>query len=118
LSDAYLSFADLSVADLSGPNLRGANLRRARNRSDWTMPDGFKFSKYLSDVVPALLTSGGKTLKEVLETGCWQCHSWENCPMHAAFGIDSSEEAPPLLIPRVKEFVQFFDQGLIPEPKL
>jgi hypothetical protein len=94
--------------------LGGAN----PDKKDWTMPDGLKFSRYLTEVVPALLTSGGKTLNEVLATDCWNCHSWQNCPMHVAFGITSTTEAPALLLGRVKEFVRFFDAGMIPKPVL
>jgi hypothetical protein len=131
LSDANLSGADLRGADLSGANLRGAYLgdadlsganlsgaylRDAKNVGDFTMSDGLRFSEYLRDVVPALLTAGGKTLEEVVGSGAWKCHSWENCPMAAAFGIDSADKGPPLLRGRIKEFVQFFDAGMIPNP--
>ena len=107
LRGAYLRGADLSGADLSVANLRDAYLTGSE-----------LFEVYCSDVVPALLTAGGKTLQEVLDTGCWECHDWSNCPMHAAFGISNPDEAPVLLRPRVKEFVQLFDAGLLPKPEV
>lgn len=39
-----------------------------------------------------------------------------NCPMAAAFGVVSENETPLLLRPRVREFVQYFDARLIPNP--
>jgi len=80
------------------------------------MPDGMLFSTYKRDVVPALLTAGGKTMDEIRASGCWDCHTWTNCPMHVAFGISSPEEGPILLRSRIKEFVDLFDAGLIPAP--
>ena len=116
LSGANLRDADLSGADLSGADLSDADLSGAKNVGDFTMSDGLKFSEYLRDVVPALLTAGGKTVKEIVDSGAWDCHSWDNCPMHVAFGIEDANEAPPLLRARVKELVQFFDAKLIPVP--
>ena len=116
LAGAYLADANLARAYLAGADLAGADLAGAKNVGDFTMPDGLKFSEYLRDVVPALLTAGGKTVKEIVDAGAWDCHSWDNCPMHAAFGISRSEDGPPLLRARIKEFVQLFDGGLIPKP--
>lgn len=112
LRGAYLRGADLNGANLYGADLHGANLGGAQ------MPYGETWEQYLSEVVPALLTAGGKTLNEVLSTGCWKCHDWGNCPMHGAFGIDDESHGPALLRPRIREFVQLFDAGLIPAPVL
>jgi len=111
-----LSSADLSSANLRYANLSSADLSYAKNLGDWTMPDGIKWSQYLSAVVPALLTAGGKTMDEIQASGCWDCHSWENCPMHVAFGIGTPDEGPPLLRARIVEFIQFFDGRMIPAP--
>jgi uncharacterized protein YjbI with pentapeptide repeats len=118
LSDADLSGAVLSDADLSGAVLSDAVLIGAVMSGDCTMADGLKFSQYVNDVVPALLTAGGKTLETILASGCWECHSWNNCPMAVAFGIDAPSKGPPLLRARIKEFVQLFDAKLIPKPTL
>lgn len=88
------------------------------NGKDWIMPDGIKFSQYLAEVVPALLTAGGKTMQQILASKCWDCHSWDNCPMHVAHGIKSTSDGPALLRGRIREFVQLFDAGMIPEPML
>ena len=127
LSGANLYQADLYKADLTGANLHGANLYQANlSEADLsgadlrgaTLPDNTKFEKYLAESVPALLTAGGKTLTEVLSTGCWKCHSWENCPMHAAFGISSVQGAPEPLRERVELFVTLFDARALPEPSI
>jgi Pentapeptide repeats (8 copies) len=117
LSLANLSSANLRSADLSSADLRSADLRSAKH-SDDALITGEPWSEYLARVVPALLTAGGKTLAEVIESGCWKCHEWNNCPMHVAFGIDSPSKGPLLLRPRIEQFVQLFDAGLIPQPAL
>jgi hypothetical protein len=103
-------------ANLSGANLRDANLSGAKDVPDFTMPDGLLFSEYLRDVVPALLTAGGKTIKEIINGGAWDCHSWDNCPMAMAFGVHRVEDVPPLYRARAQEFVRFFDARMIPAP--
>ena len=55
-------------------------------------------------------------MEAVCDPAHWKCHDWDNCPMAAAFQIKSENDAPLLLIPRVREFVQFFDAKLIPNP--
>lgn len=116
LRDAYLRGANLSGAYLGGANLSGAYLRGANLADSTTMPGGETWKEYLSSVVPSLLTAGGKTVAEVVATGAWSCHQWDNCPMHAALGINGESEAPAMLRPRVAEFVKLFDAGLIPVP--
>ena len=123
LSGAYLSGANLSDAYLRGAYLIGANLRYAYLRGAYlsentTMPGGESWKSYLAEVLPALLVAGGKTMEQILATGCWDCHEWQNCPMHAAFNIKHSSEGPKLLRPRIEEFVQYFDAKLIPKPEI
>ena len=103
-------------ADLRGADLCGANLRDADLGDGTTMPHGESWKRYKEEVVPALMQAGGKPIDDVLATGCWDCHSWSNCPMHAVFGIAGPEYGPILLVPRIKEFVHYFDAGLIPKP--
>ena len=119
LPGANLSGANLSGADLRGVHLRDADLTGAKNIDSMVMPDGLTFAEYKRDVVPALLTAGGKTLDEIREAGAWDCHEWSNCPMHVAFGVyHTSEMVGPFAIYRQRayEFIQFFDAGLIPAP--
>jgi hypothetical protein len=99
-----LRYADISDADLRYANLRGAILG-----------DGLTWERYLSELVPALLTAGGKTLEAVV-TESWSCHHWKNCPMATAFGVHSLREIPPLYQAEAERFVQFFDAGFIPNP--
>ena len=143
LSDAFLSEVNLSSANLSGANLSGANLSGANlsgaNLSGANLSDAYlsgaylshaylggadlkgaylsgtlKWEQYLSEVVPALCIAGGKSLEEV--AAVWNCHSWENCPMHIAFGVNSLIEIPALYQFEAERFVMFFDQKLIPNP--
>jgi hypothetical protein len=66
--------------------------------------------------LPALLTAGGKSIADILSTEAWNRHSWDNCPMAVAFSCQSVDSVPLLLRPRVEQFVQLFDAGLIPAP--
>jgi hypothetical protein len=119
LRGADLRGVDLSEADLRGVHLRDADLTGAKNIDSMVMPDGLTFAEYKRDVVPALLTAGGKTLDEIREAGAWDCHDWSNRPMHVAFGVNhTSEMVGPFAIYRQRacEFIQFFDAGLIPAP--
>ena len=98
-----LRYADLRYADLSSADLRYA-----------VLPTGERFESYLSDVVPALLAAGGRPVEELVPS--FSCHKWANCPMHEAFGIERAADGPPLLVPRIEQFVHLFDAGQIPAP--
>jgi hypothetical protein len=113
LRDADLRGADLCGANLRGANLCGADLRDAdlsgANLCDTIIPTGETWETYLAEVVPALIEAGGHTIPDE----GWQCHSWNNCPMACAFGVNSIGHIPILYRPRVKQFVQFYDSYLI-----
>jgi uncharacterized protein YjbI with pentapeptide repeats len=114
---AYKTGADLEGADLKGADLKGANLEGADLKGAYLKGaylENETFEKYLTEVVPALLTAGGKTLQQIRDSKCFDCHTWTNCPMHVAFDIENANDGPILLRPRIKEFVRMFDQGLIP----
>ncbi|MGH7473694.1 MAG: hypothetical protein ACREJW_07095, partial [Candidatus Methylomirabilales bacterium] len=74
--------------------------------------------EYLQLVVPALLVAGGRPLSEVATKEHWQCHTWTNCPMAAAFLVTSLQDIPLLHRARVEQFTQLFDAGLVPLPKI
>ncbi|AGY57116.1 pentapeptide repeat-containing protein [Gloeobacter kilaueensis] len=115
LTRANLYGANLTRASLEGANLEGAKLGKETKISPETrLPTGELWSEYLAEVVPALCTAGGRKLEEV--AGHWDCHTWENCPMAAAFGVQGIEEIPLLFRPRAQQFVPLFDAGLIPCP--
>jgi len=122
LCRANLIGANLCKADLCRANLYMANLCKAdlieANLIGAILPTGEVWEVYLAEVVPALLTAGGRPLSEVATEEAWACHSWSNCPMANAFGAQSEEECPILLRPRVQQFIQFFDAGLIPRPEV
>ncbi len=117
LSGANLSGASLRGANLSGVNLSGADLSGADLRGA-ILQTGERWEAYLVEVVPALLTAGGKSVAQIVASGAWQCHSWDNCPMAIAFGVNAPDKTPRLLHTRVEQFVQLFDAGLIPEPEV
>ena len=120
LRGANLGGADLGDADLRGANLRGANLRDA-NLRDADLGDVL-WEAYLADVVPALLTAGGKTLAEVATPETWACHSWRGdgiaCPIATAFDCASLAGVPALYRQQAERFIRFFDNGLVPLPAL
>jgi hypothetical protein len=109
--------AEGARANLADANLARANLARAKIQLTTILDTGETWKQYLEEVVPALLTAGGKTVEQIVSAGAWKCHSWDNCPMAEAFSIHDAEKAPLLLQPRVRQFIRLFDSGLIPEPK-
>lgn len=110
LSDSDLSGSDLSRSDLRRSDLRGCDLGTAKNVR---LPTGETWKEYLTKTVPALLTAGGHKLEEIANFEHWNCHSWENCPMAAAFKVKRLEDIPILLRPRAEQFIQLFDAGQI-----
>ncbi len=114
LRSADLRYADLRYADLSSADLRYANLRSANLR----LPTGETLEEYFTQTVPALLTAGGKKLEEVATPDVWKCHSWCNCPMAVAFGVNDPNKIPILFRPRAEQFVQLFDANQIPLEKV
>ena len=109
LSGASLAGANLAEASLARANLDGASLDEKT-----ILPTGETWKEYLTVVVPALLTAGGKSLQEIATPKTWDCHTWENCPMAEAFGGHSLQDVPILLRPRAEQFIKFFDAKLIP----
>ena len=123
LLGANLSCANLQDADLLGANLSFANLQDAHLRDadleyatleGAILPTGETYEEYLTHVVPALCTAAGAPLEEVV--AAWDCHAWDNCPMAVAFGVHALSEIPLLYRPRVAQFMQLFDAGLLPLP--
>ena len=111
-----LEAAVKSNTNLRGANLWDANLGGVQISPETRLDTGETFKQYLEEVVPQLLTAGGKTVKEIVKSKAWDCHEWSNCPMAFAFGIKDTSEAPILLRPRVAQFIKLFDAKLIPEP--
>ena len=114
LRDAVLSGADLSGAVLRDADLSGADLSGASLEKNTIIETGETWGRYLTEVLPALLTAGGRTLAEVLTPQHWDCHSWQNCPMAAAFATHNIDGVPLLLKPRAEQFIRYFDAKLIP----
>ena len=114
LRGANLRGANLGDADLRGANLGGAHLRGAHLGGGTRLSTGETWTEYLTEVVPALLTAGGKALDSFGPH--FDCHSWDNRPMAYAFDAKSLTEVPILLRPRAEQFIYFFDAKQIPWP--
>ena len=113
MRSADMRCADMRSADMSGALMNRAMLNGANMRSA-VLTTGESWEKYLSVVVPALCQAGGQPLVAVADA--WNCHEWSNCPMRVAFGVRDEKDYPLLLQPRVAQFVQLFDAGLIKKP--
>ena len=99
---------------LYGAILEGANLEGAILSDKTIIETRETWKQYLAEVVPALLTAGGRELQQVLKPEHWNCHSWENCPMAVAFNTTGITGIPVLLRPRADQFIRYFDAGVIP----
>jgi uncharacterized protein YjbI with pentapeptide repeats len=123
LRGADLGGADLGGADLGDANLGGANLRGADLGDDTVLPDGVVWNAYVADLVPALLTAGGKRLEDVATEAVWGCHRWGSdgealgCPIATAFNVHALSAVPVLYRAQANQFIQFFDAGLVPRPE-
>jgi hypothetical protein len=114
LDGANLDGANLDGANLAGANLAGANLAGANLAANTVLPNRVRWDDYLRELVPALLVAGGKKLIEVATPAVWDCHSWDNCPMRAAFDAHGLSDVPPLYRAEAELFVKLFDAKLIP----
>ncbi len=82
LVDADLTCADLTCADLTCADLRGANLR------DAVLPDGSTVETY--DPRPVFAGPGAAPVP----AEAWTCNSWDNCPLHHAYGAKNLTSVP------------------------
>ncbi len=69
-------------------------------------------------LVPSLLEAGGRSLGEVLATGCWEYHDWTNCPIHTAFGADDIKGVPQEFRGRAAVFISLFDHKMLRKPSI
>jgi hypothetical protein len=119
LGGADLRGANLGGADLRGANLYGADLRGANLGDETRLPAGFVWREYLEELVPQLLTAGGKKLEEVANPITWDCHSWGAeeqqlaCPIATAFSVHSIDKVPLLYREQANFFIQMFDGRMI-----
>jgi hypothetical protein len=122
-SEARTSEARTSEARTSETRTSGANLRGADLGDDTVLPDGVVWNAYVADLVPALLTAGGKRLEDVATEAVWGCHRWGSdgealgCPIATAFNVHALSAVPVLYRAQANQFIQFFDAGLVPRPE-
>ena len=136
LTSARLFMARLEAADLRGADLRGADLRMARfghaTLTDATltgarfgggypgddialvgaaMPDGRSWEEYREDHLAGICSDPVVVARAL---AAWGGHTWESCPMGAAFGIDKFEDVEDAgLRLRVGCWVALYDAGLL-----
>ena len=115
LGGAYLGCANLGGAYLGGAYLRCAYLRGAELDDSSEIEPGLTWKQYQEELVPALLTAGGKSLADAVKES-WGCHSWNNCPMAVAFGVHELNQIPVLYRERARQFIQFFDARMLKKP--
>ncbi len=63
-----------------------------------------------------LLTAGGQTIQQILRSGAWSCHDWNNCPVHAAFGANVIDDVPGPWQAEASRFINLFDGRFLPRP--
>ena len=73
-------------------------------------------ASYTADRMVSFLTGGGKSLAECCGQEHWQCHEWDNCPTHAAYGASSIDELPEKWRSEAAIFIGLFDAGLLVNP--
>ena len=64
----------------------------------------------------SFLTGGGKSIEECCGDEHWQCHSWDNCPTRAAYGVSSIGQLPGKWRSEAAIFIGLFDAGLLKNP--
>jgi len=130
LTGADFRWADVSGADFTRATLAGANFRgaiyatpddqvcfeSAKLSGRTVLPNGIRWGEYLNELVPTLLTAGGRPLSEVATPETWGNHETHNCPMTTAFGVRSFDKIPALYYREAELFSILFDAGLIPMP--
>ena len=63
-----------------------------------------------------LLTAGGVSINRIVRSGAWDCHNWNNCPLHVAHGVNAVAELPEELQTEGARFLKLFDGGFLPRP--
>ena len=118
LSDADLTHASLTGANLTGANLTGADLDNANiihaDLAGATMPDGRLWEEYKLDHLAGICDTPEVKTKAI---EAWGEHSWESCPMNAALGIESADEAGDKA-DAVATWVALYDSELLSCPSL
>ncbi len=107
LRGAYLGGANLEGADLEGADLEGAYLGGA-DLGGATMPDGRSWDEYRADHLAGLCTTPEIRAKAI---AAWGNHTWTDCPMHAAHGVEAPTDA------NMAAWVALYDAGLLECPK-
>ena len=103
-----------SLTELNAPNAKTVDARACTSltlEKNQTLAARASEAFVKSDLLP-LLRAGGR-FEEAMKPEHWACHSWENCPMAAAFGVNSASDAPKEWQSKVNEFIRFFDNGLL-----
>ena len=103
LTGVNLTEANLTKADLTGANLMEADLTGA------IMPDGRTWEEYQADPLAGICEEPEARARAL---SAWGHHTWQDCPMHAAYGWRSVRDAPETKRLLVSTFVALFDSRL------
>jgi len=109
LTKANLRIANLARANLKGANLTGANLARV-NLTGAIMPDGRTWEAYRADPLAGICEEPEARARAL---SAWGNHTWQDCPMHTAYGWESVEDAPETKRFLVGAFIALFDSKLL-----
>jgi len=109
LTEADLYGADLTGANLTGANLTGAYLARA-NLTGAIMPDGRTWEEYQADPLAGICEEPEARARAL---SAWGNHTWQDCPMHTAYGWTSVADAPETKRLLASAFVALFDAELL-----
>ena len=109
LTEADLTGANLTEADLTGANLYGTFLSKA-NLTGAIMPDGRVWEDYQKDPLAGICQEPEVKKRAQAAFGG---HTWEDCPLHEAFGWKSSSEAPEDKRIIVACFLSVYDSKLL-----
>ncbi len=93
------------LTELAAPNAKTVYARGCTGLTDYLVKEGR---------LNRLLTGGGKTIAEV--AAAWDCHTWDDCPLHVAYGVSCIGDLPDEYQADGALFVSLFDDNMIPRP--
>ncbi len=119
LTDADLTRANLAGADLTDANLAraylaGANLAGADLAGALVMPDGRTWRAYRADHLAGICDDQDVRARAI---AAWGCHTWQDCPMHAALGVDGIADVADAKRAAVAVWIALYDAGHLPRPE-
>lgn len=112
------------ITELSAPNATRVNCYGCTGLTALDLPNATEVNCYgctglvawfAPKIVP-LLEGGGKSINEIVASGCWKCHDWTNCPLHCAYGANSIDDLPAERRADGAIFISLFDAKMLACP--